>query len=190
MRKSTALVVSLISLAALLAASGGAAGGSAGNRPIRDHGRGHWFVRACGEPGSALGACGVQVVTNDAGTPLAASGAPAPGSYGPAQFHTAYGLPTTAPTPQTIAIVDAYDDPNIEADLATYSAYYGLPPCTTANGCFRKVNQSGGSTPPPSNPRRGPQIALGGGTAHQICPHRKILPVGAATGSGSHLGLA
>jgi subtilase family serine protease len=190
MRKSTALVVSLISLTALLLASGGAAGGSAGNRPVRDHGRGHWFVRACGEPGWEFGTCGAQVVTNDTGTPLAASGAPAPGSYGPAQFHTAYGLPTTAPTAQTIAIVDAYDDPNIEADLATYDAYYGLPPCTTANGCFRKVNQTGGTTPPVSNPGWALEIALDVETAHQICQNCKILLVEASSATLSNLGVA
>ena len=40
---------------------------------------------------------------------------------------------------QTVAIVDAYDDPNAESDLATYRSQYGLPACTTANGCFKKV---------------------------------------------------
>ena len=44
---------------------------------------------------------------------------------------------------ETVAIVDAYDDPTAEADLATYRSQYGLPACTTANGCFRKVNQNG-----------------------------------------------
>ena len=76
---------------------------------------------------------------------------PPAGSYGPAQFHTAYSLPTATPAgapTQTIAIVDAYDDPNIESDLAAYDSQYGLPPCTTANGCFRKVNQSGGTSYP------------------------------------------
>jgi hypothetical protein len=192
MRKSTALVISLISLiglGAVLAGSGGAAGGSAGNPPVRDHGRGHWFVGACAEPSSALGACGAKVVTNEVGTPLA-TGAPAPGSYGPAQFHTAYGLPTTAPTPQTIAIVDAYDDPNIEADLATYSAYYGLPACTTANGCFRKVNQTGGTTPPVSNSGWALEIALDVETAHQICQNCKILLVEASSASLTNLGAA
>ena len=73
---------------------------------------------------------------------------PRPAAFGPAQFHSAYNLPTTAPNAQTIAIVDAFDDPNIESDLANYSSYYGLPPCTTANGCFKKVNQTGGTLPP------------------------------------------
>ena len=59
----------------------------------------------------------------------------------------AYNLPsTTAGAGQTVAIVDAFDDPNAETDLATYRSTYGLPPCTTANGCFQKVNQTGGTT--------------------------------------------
>ena len=51
-------------------------------------------------------------------------------------------------TGQTVAIVDAFDDPNAESDLSTYRAQYGLPACTTANGCFRKVDQRGGTSYP------------------------------------------
>ena len=74
--------------------------------------------------------------------PLAAA-APAAG-YGPSDIQGAYKLPSArAGAGQTIAIVDAYDDQTAEADLAIYRSTYGLPPCTTANGCFKKVNQSG-----------------------------------------------
>ena len=75
----------------------------------------------------------------------------APPGYGPADFQSAYNLPSaTAGSGQTVAIVDAGDDPTAEADLAVYRAQYGLPPCTTANGCFEKVNQQGqqGNYPP------------------------------------------
>jgi hypothetical protein len=66
--------------------------------------------------------------------------------YGPADLRSAYKLTSAASNGgagQTVAIVDAYDDPNAEADLAVYRSYYGLPACTTANGCFRKLNQDG-----------------------------------------------
>ena len=66
--------------------------------------------------------------------------------FGPADLRAAYNIKSLAlqrGQGQTVAIVDAYDDPTIESDLATYRSYYGLPPCTTANGCFRKVNQDG-----------------------------------------------
>jgi Subtilase family len=55
-----------------------------------------------------------------------------------------------ASEPQTIALVDAYDDPNAEADLGVYDEEFHLPPCTTVNKCFEKVNQGGETGKPPS----------------------------------------
>jgi N-acetylneuraminic acid mutarotase len=75
----------------------------------------------------------------------------APLGYGPPDFQSAYNLPSaTAGSGETVAIVDAGDDPTAEADLGVYRQQYGLPACTTANGCFEKVNQEGqqGSYPP------------------------------------------
>jgi hypothetical protein len=46
--------------------------------------------------------------------------------------------------PQTIALVDAYNDPSAEADLNAYAAEYGLPACTRANGCFKQMSEDGG----------------------------------------------
>ncbi|HTQ67148.1 MAG TPA: S53 family peptidase [Solirubrobacteraceae bacterium] len=76
---------------------------------------------------------------------------PATGFFGlrPADLHTAYSLPTTASTAQTIAIVDAYNDPTAEADLRTYDEEFSLPACTTENGCFKQVNQKGNTSPLP-----------------------------------------
>jgi outer membrane protein assembly factor BamB len=71
----------------------------------------------------------------------------------PCQIQDAYRLPSAyAGSGKTVAVVDAYDDPNAETDLATYRSAYGLPACTTANGCFKKLNQSGvqGSYPAPA----------------------------------------
>jgi hypothetical protein len=84
-------------------------------------------------------------------TPIKA-GLAAEGAYGlrPQDLHSAYQLPTTAPSTQTIAIVDAYDDPTAEADLGVYDHEFGLPECTSANGCFKQVNQSGESGHPPA----------------------------------------
>jgi hypothetical protein len=66
-----------------------------------------------------------------------------PNGFGPADLRDAYNLTTTGSAAMTVAIIDAYDDPNAESDLATYRSTFSLPACTTANGCFRKVNQSG-----------------------------------------------
>lgn len=72
-----------------------------------------------------------------------------PAGWGADDLASAYGLPAT-PGPETVVGISiAYDAPNLEADLAAYRAQYGLPPCTTANGCFRKVNQQGLSAPLP-----------------------------------------
>ena len=66
-----------------------------------------------------------------------------PTGYGPADLRAAYNLPSTGGSGQTVAIVDAFDDPTAEADLSVYRATYGLPACTGASGCFTKVNQDG-----------------------------------------------
>jgi hypothetical protein len=125
------------------------------------------------------------VITDRSGTPLATSG---PTGYGPAEFHGAYELPTTASTPQTIAIVDAYDSPTIESDLGVYSATYGLPACTTANGCFQKVNQKGAEGPyPKADGGWALEIALDVETAHAICQNCKILLVEASSNLFSDL---
>ena len=73
-----------------------------------------------------------------------------PAGYGASQLQSAYNLPSaTAGSGQTVAIVDAYNDPNAEADLQVYRAQYGLPVCDTANGCFQQVNQNGQTSPLP-----------------------------------------
>jgi subtilase family serine protease len=101
---------------------------------------------------------------------------------GPSDLRAAYGLASAAVrngSGQTVALVDAYDDPTIESDLATYRSYYGLPPCTTANGCFRKVNQDGeqGNYPAIANPGWEPEIALDVEMVSAICPNCHILLV-------------
>ena len=64
-------------------------------------------------------------------------------SLTPAELHSAYQLPTTAAEPQTIAIVDAYNDPDAAKDLGIYELQFGLLPC---EGCFTQVNQEGQSS--------------------------------------------
>ncbi|MBO0839949.1 MAG: putative Ig domain-containing protein [Sciscionella sp.] len=74
-----------------------------------------------------------------------------PSGYGPSDLQSAYTLPSSsAGSGETVAVVDAYDDPNAESDLSAYRSQYGLPACTTSNGCFKKVNQNGQSSPLPS----------------------------------------
>ena len=180
--------VCLAAAVCLLVLTGSASAASA-IHPHRDHGRGHWFKPTCAVAAKGFASCNAQIVTNANGTPLASNTPPA-GARSPAQFASAYALPTTAAASATIAIVDAYDNPNAESDLASYSSFYGLPACTTANGCFRKVSQTGSTTYPQANSSWGLEIALDVDTAHAICQHCKILLVEAASPSFSNLGAA
>lgn len=128
-------------------------------------------------------------------TPIGSpSPTPPPGNppgFGPADLQSAYALPSlSAGTGQTVAIVDAYDDVTAESDLAVYRAQYGLPPCTTANGCFRKVNQTGGSTPPTANASWGQEIALDLDMVSAVCPNCNILLVESNSASFVDLGTA
>jgi subtilase family serine protease len=97
--------------------------------------------------------------------------------YGPPDIASAYQLDTSLGSGQTIAIVDAFDNPKVESDLRAYRAAWGLPPCTTANGCFRKVNQRGGSVPPEPDAGWGVEIALDVQAVSSSCPRCKILLV-------------
>ena len=129
--------------------------------------------------------CHSQVVTDARGNPQATA---SPTGYGPVQFQTAYGLPSsTAGAGQTIGIVDAYDDPSAESDLGVYSSTYGLPACTTANGCFKKVNQSGGTNYPRADQGWALEISLDVQVAHAVCPNCKILLVEARSNSFANL---
>jgi subtilase family serine protease len=77
-----------------------------------------------------------------------------PSGYGPSNLQAAYNLASAAAssgTGQRVYIVDAFDNPNAESDLATYRSQFGLPACTTANGCFQKLNQNGATSPLPTS---------------------------------------
>ena len=83
-----------------------------------------------------------------------------------------------------------YDDPYAESDLATYRAKYGLPPCTTSNGCFRKVNQSGGTSMPSGSTAWAQEIALDLDMVSAICPSCHILLVEATSATVGNLSTA
>jgi subtilase family serine protease len=112
-----------------------------------------------------------------------------PTGLSPARIKSAYGFPTssTAGAGKTIAIVDAYDDPSAESDLGVFSSQYGLPACTTANGCFKKVNQTGGASYPRKDAGWALEISLDVQWAHAIAPGAKILLVEASSNSFANL---
>lgn len=125
-------------------------------------------------------------------TPKAAAASPT--GYGPSDLQDAYGLADAASSNgsgETIAIVDAYDDPNAAADLAKYRSYYGLPACTVASGCFKKVSQTGSTTSLPSaDSGWAEEESLDLDMASAVCPNCKILLVEATSASMTNLGKA
>ncbi len=109
--------------------------------------------------------------------------------YTPCDLQSAYNPSSTPGDPgQTIAIVDAYDDPNAESDLAVYRQSYDLPACTTQNGCFRKVNQDGvAGHYPRANTGWAQEISLDLDMASAMCPQCTLLLVEARSNSLGNL---
>jgi hypothetical protein len=111
----------------------------------------------------------------------------------PADLQNAYGLTTAAATQGTgltVAVVDAYHLANAEAAIAAYRSFYGLPACTTASGCFRQVDEHGGTNYPATNAGWNQEELLDLDMVSAICPHCNILLVEATTTSISDLGTA
>ncbi|MFD3456640.1 carboxypeptidase regulatory-like domain-containing protein [Streptomyces sp. NPDC058691] len=130
----------------------------------------------CDTPGKGRAACYALRAT---GQPplLRLSASATPAGLGPQDIQSAYSLPADGGAGQTIAIVDAYDNPNAEADLAVYRQQYGLPPCTTANGCFRKVDQRGGTSYPQPSETWAGEVALDLDMVSAAAPAAHILLV-------------
>ena len=134
-------------------------------------------------PGTAR--CHSLVVT-DGLRPLASS---SPTGLSPATIKSVYAFSTSSTVGggQTVGIVDAFNDPNAESDLGVFSSEYGLPACTTANGCFSKVDQRGGTSYPRTNSNWALEISLDVQWAHAIAPGAKILLVEADSNSLTNL---
>jgi hypothetical protein len=129
-----------------------------------------------------------KVNANGTVVPLATSG---PTGYTPAQIRHAYGFDQIAfsggtvaadGSGETIAIVDAYDDPNIASDLHQFDVAFGL-----SDPSFTKVNQNGGTSMPQADAGWATEIALDVEWAHAIAPKAKILLVEAGDASYSNL---
>jgi subtilase family serine protease len=175
-RQRLSLVLALMSAlgAALLSAAAAAAAPGAHSRGV------------CPSPPFDHARCHARVVTDARGNPSAST---SPSGLSPATITSVYGFPTgaTAGSGKTIAIVDAYDDPTAESDLAKFSSQYGLPACTTANGCFRKADQTGGAAYPRKDAGWALEISLDIQWAHAIAPGARILLVEAASSSFTDL---
>ena len=128
--------------------------------------------------------CHARALTTAAGLRITShASAAAPPGFGPADLQSAYKVdikktPTTKPT---VAIIDAYGYPALEADLGIYRTTYGLPPCTKANGCLKVVNQLGLTSPlpdpPPPDDDWTVETALDVDMISALCPACNILVI-------------
>ncbi len=139
--------------------------------------------------------CFAHVVTDERGNPLTgkSDGAAAqatPAGYGPSSLRSAYAISGSGSSTSVVAVVDAYGYANAEADLAVYRAQYGLPPCTTANGCFIKRDQRGGTSYPRLNTGWAQEQALDLDMVSAMCPGCKILLVQSDSATFSDLAAA
>ncbi len=136
--------------------------------------------------------CYAMVRTDVAMRPLGVQPNAAPSGFGPADLQSAYALPSsTNGSGQTVAIVDAYDDPSAEADLGVYRSQFGLSACTSANGCFKKVSQTGSTTSfPAQNGGWAEEESLDLDMVSAICPNCHIVLVEATSATNSNLAAA
>lgn len=149
-----------------------------------------YHVEACPEAPVGMARCHAHVVSDGARRHLTnrfgrnARALLEPQGYGPADLRAAYNITATGSSATTIAIVDAYGYANAETDLGVYRAQFGLPACTSASGCFTKVNQSGQKTNLPKNDVGWSQeTALDLDMASAMCPNCKIILVEATSAS-------
>jgi subtilase family serine protease len=111
-----------------------------------------------------------------------------PTGLGPSQIQSAYKLGGLQSGGKTVAIVDAYNDPKAASDLAKFRSTYGLPACTTANGCFKQVNETGATSPLPSGDYGwAEEESLDLDAVSSACPDCKILLVEASSASTADL---
>jgi hypothetical protein len=182
-----------VALAMFLGVTGTSASATS---PGQVHRFGNVFARSvCGDIQIAgIGRCFSKVVTDARGNPI--DGKPnltrnaVPSGYGATDLRSAYKVTSGGSATYTIAVVDAFGYPNAESDLAVYRQQYGLPACTTANGCFKKVNQNGGTTYPRIDVGWAQESAIDIEMASAMCPNCHIMLVESTNATLSNLSAA
>jgi subtilase family serine protease len=112
-----------------------------------------------------------------------------PHGLGPADLRSAYAIPAGG-RGATVAVVDAFDDPNFESDLAVYRSTYGLPPCTVASGCLRRIDATGTGRLPAADATWSKEISLDLDVVSAVCPDCHIVLVEAGGQDIPSLGAA
>lgn len=131
-------------------------------------------------PKKGTASCFALVRTTKTGGVVPGVDGPPATALTPADIQAAYHLPATGQG-QTVAVVDAYGYSSAESDLAVFRRQYGLPACTTANGCFSKVDQQGGTNYPADDSDWSTETALDLDAVSSACPACNILLVEANT---------
>ena len=108
------------------------------------------------------------------------AGTPYPTGYSPNQIKTAYNLPSSGGAGTTIAIIDAYDTPNILDYYNTFSNQYNLPGNSTGNFIVHPMLQN---IQPDSSWTV--ETCLDVEWAHAVAPNARILLV-EATGADNN----
>ena len=183
MRYRAILAATAATLTGLATMAGATTAGAAAPSPA---GQLH-SAKVCAAPTAGTAACMSMVRTDTNGNPIATV---TPSGFGPTAIQSAYKLSGLSSAGRTVAIVDAYDDPTAEADLGVYRAQFGLSACTTANGCFRKMDQTGGTKYPRTNSGWAQEISLDLDMVSATCPDCRILLVEANSNSFANLGAA
>jgi subtilase family serine protease len=143
-------------------------------------------VRVCDSPRDEVH-CHARVIVDASGQPVPNA---APAGFAPSQLRSAYKITSSGSSTITIAIVNAFDYPNAESDLASYRSQFALPACSSSTGCFRKVNQTGGTTFPAFNISWAQESAVDLDMASAMCPNCKLLLVEASDATFADLAAA
>jgi subtilase family serine protease len=182
------LVISGAATAALVFGGVAAALPSADAHPVAP--AAHGTKRVCtAHPAPGFATCQAIAVTG-AGGKLLVSSRPLESGFTPTDIEAAYNLKGLKSGGRTVAIVDAYGYPTLESDLALYRKTYGLPPCTTQNGCLRIENQYGHNRLPAANSGWDVEQALDVDAVSAACPDCHILVVQSKTNGGYNMMMA
>jgi len=136
---------------------------------------------------------GAITAAPDLETSPALKGSGVEGGFSPADILQAYNLRSASEAggaTQTVAVVDAFDDPEAEADMNTFRGHYGLATCTSASGCFRKINEYGGTSHPATSTEWSEEISLDLDMVSAVCPKCHVLLVEAESESSADLAQA
>jgi hypothetical protein len=186
-----AAAASVLALCGLVAAAGGPASAAARTAPARAQAQaasGTGLRAACPAAPAGHLRCYVlyrpQAAVNraiaDGHQVLAGAHKTHPVGWGPKTLERAYRLPVNLQSHQTVAVSIAFSTPHLAHYLKIYREHYGLPPCGTAHGCFRIVNQNGKTSPrAPSGLGSGwdVEVTLDVSMISAACPHCKIIVV-------------